>query len=132
MTGAEVYSQEVKKTEILMENFRRAIGQYFNTLCVTIFTGLISLGLRVRETKEVYEGEIVELSPVETENPLSSYGKTISHVIAVLKTVKGELGVFELHILFITRFTGLQGPNSLNWNRQSTNLSRKNVSRLET
>jgi len=27
MVGSEVYSQEVKKTEVLMENFRRAIGQ---------------------------------------------------------------------------------------------------------
>ena len=26
MVGAEVYSNEVKKTEVLMENFRRAIG----------------------------------------------------------------------------------------------------------
>lgn len=26
MVGSEVYSTEVKKTEILMENFRRAIG----------------------------------------------------------------------------------------------------------
>lgn len=26
MVGSEVYSAEVKKTEILMENFRRAIG----------------------------------------------------------------------------------------------------------
>jgi RuvB-like protein 1 (pontin 52) len=26
MVGSEVYSQEVKKTEILAENFRRAIG----------------------------------------------------------------------------------------------------------
>ena len=45
MVGSEVYSQEVKKTEILMENFRRAIG------------------LRIKETKEVYEGEITELTP---------------------------------------------------------------------
>lgn len=35
MIGSEVYSQEVKKTEILAENFRRAIG------------------LRIREKKEV-------------------------------------------------------------------------------
>ena len=35
MVGSEVYSAEVKKTEILMENFRRAIG------------------LRIKETKEV-------------------------------------------------------------------------------
>lgn len=41
MVGSEVYSSEVKKTEILMENFRRAIG------------------LRIKESKEVYEGEVV-------------------------------------------------------------------------
>jgi RuvB-like protein 1 len=40
MVGSEVYSTEVKKTEILMENFRRAIG------------------LRIKENKEVYEGEV--------------------------------------------------------------------------
>ena len=52
MVGSEVYSSEIKKTEVLMENFRRAIG------------------LRIKETKEVYEGEVTELSPVETENPM--------------------------------------------------------------
>lgn len=46
-------------------------------------------GLRVKETKEVYEGEVIELTPAETENPLSGYGKTISHVVVALKTVKG-------------------------------------------
>ncbi|WFD43916.1 RuvB ATP-dependent DNA helicase pontin [Malassezia psittaci] len=71
MVGSEVYSAEVKKTEVLMENFRRAIG------------------LRVRETKEVYEGELTELTPTEAENPLSGYGKTIVHVVIALKTVKG-------------------------------------------
>ena len=45
MVGSEVFSSEVKKTEILMENFRRAIG------------------LRIKETKEVWEGEVVELKP---------------------------------------------------------------------
>jgi RuvB-like protein 1 (pontin 52) len=71
MVGSEVYSAEIKKTEVLMENFRRAIG------------------LRIKETKEVYEGEVTELTPEETENPLGGYGKTISHVIIGLKTVKG-------------------------------------------
>lgn len=42
MVGSEVYSSEVKKTEILMEHFRRAIG------------------LRIKENKEVYEGEVIE------------------------------------------------------------------------
>ena len=45
MIGSEVFSSEVKKTEVLMENFRRAIG------------------LRIKETKEVYEGEVTELNP---------------------------------------------------------------------
>jgi DNA helicase TIP49 (TBP-interacting protein) len=29
VVGSEVYSQEVKKTEVLMEGFRRAIGEFF-------------------------------------------------------------------------------------------------------
>ena len=49
MVGSEVYSTEVKKTEILMENFRRSIG------------------LKIKETKEVYEGEVTELKTVEKE-----------------------------------------------------------------
>jgi RuvB-like protein 1 len=71
MVGSEVYSSEVKKTEILMENFRRSIG------------------LRIRETKEVYEGQVTEVTPVEVENELSGYGKTISHALVGLKTTKG-------------------------------------------
>ncbi|KLO17382.1 RuvB-like helicase 1 [Schizopora paradoxa] len=71
IVGSEVYSTEVKKTEVLSETFRRAIG------------------LRIKETKEVYEGEVTELTPTEAENPLSGYGKTVSHVIVGLKTVKG-------------------------------------------
>jgi RuvB-like protein 1 (pontin 52) len=49
----------------------------------------LKTGLRIKETKEVYEGEVTELTPSEAENPLSGYGKTISHVIVGLKTVKG-------------------------------------------
>ncbi|KAK5175307.1 RuvB ATP-dependent DNA helicase pontin [Saxophila tyrrhenica] len=71
MTGSEVYSAEVKKTEALMENFRRAIG------------------LRVQERKEVYEGEVVELTPEESENPLGAYGRTISHLVITLRSSKG-------------------------------------------
>lgn len=71
LVGSEVFSGEVKKTEVLAGAFRRAIG------------------LRIKETKEVYEGEVTELSPFETENPLSGYGKTISHVVVGLKTAKG-------------------------------------------
>jgi len=49
MMGSEVYSSEVK-TEVLMENFRRAIG------------------LRRKETKEVWEGEVTEITPQEQED----------------------------------------------------------------
>jgi len=73
MVGSEVYSSEVKKTEVLMENFRRAIG------------------LRIKENKEVYEGEVTELTPEETESVTGGdYGKVVSHVVIGLKTVKGS------------------------------------------
>ena len=44
----------------------------------------------IQEVKEVYEGEVTELTPVETENPHGGYGKTISHLIIGLKTTKGS------------------------------------------
>eukprot|EP01039_Chlorochromonas_danica_P005734 gene5735-6318_t len=72
MVGSEVYSSEVKKTEILMEHFRRAIG------------------LRIKENKEVYEGEVTEIAPEETDSALGGYGRTISHVVIGLKTTKGS------------------------------------------
>lgn len=69
---------------------------------------LVSAGLRVKEVKEVYEGEVTEMTPQETDNPLGGklcafglstasfnrllllgYGKTLSHVIIGLKTSKG-------------------------------------------
>lgn len=46
-------------------------------------------GLRIQEVKEVYEGEVTELVPEETENPLGGYGKTISSVVLTLRTAKG-------------------------------------------
>ena len=36
MVGSEVYSSEVKKTEILMENFRRAIQMGFDAYCASL------------------------------------------------------------------------------------------------
>ena len=91
MVGSEVYSTEVKKTEVLAEAFRRAIGTrtQFPAFCPLFKFLLLFLGLRIKETKEVYEGEVTELTPSESENPLSGYGKTVSHVIVGLKTVKG-------------------------------------------
>jgi len=53
-----------------MSNFRRAIG------------------IRVKEVKEVFEGEVTSIAPVEAENSLQGYGKTISHVLISVKTTK--------------------------------------------
>ena len=100
MVGSEVYSSEVKKTEVLMENFRRAIGMIiYRILNIIIFYIFIyhfylfilkkKKGLRIQEVKEVYEGEVTELVPEETENPLGGYGKTISSVVVTLRTAKG-------------------------------------------
>merc|ERR1711934_895516 len=72
MVGSEVYSSEVKKTEILMENCRRAIG------------------LRIKETKEVYEGEVTELTPEERPDPHGGYNKIVTGVMIGLKTTKGS------------------------------------------
>ena len=37
----------------------------------------------------MYEGEVTELTPEETENQTGGYGKVVSHVIIGLKSVKG-------------------------------------------
>ena len=73
MVGSEVYSSEVKKTEVLCEHFRRAIG------------------LRIKETKEVWEGEVVELKPEEVADPLAGgLAKAVSAVVITLRTTKGS------------------------------------------
>merc|ERR1711976_37889 len=63
---------EVKKTEILMENCRRAIG------------------MRLKETKEVYEGEVTELTPEERPDPNGGYTKKVVSVMIGLKTTKRQ------------------------------------------
>jgi len=80
LVASEVYSSEVKKTEVLMENFRRSIG------------------LRIKETKEVYEGEVIELNAEEIDangRGSGGYGKTVSRVVIGLKTIKGSK---QLHL----------------------------------
>jgi RuvB-like protein 1 (pontin 52) len=72
MVGSEVYSSEVKKTEVLMENCRRAIG------------------IRIKETKEVYEGEVTEMTPEERPDPGGGYEKKVVSVMIGLKTTKGS------------------------------------------
>jgi len=49
----------------------------------------VRLDFALKKKKEVYEGEVTELTPEEVENPLGGYGKTVSHVTITLKTTKG-------------------------------------------
>ncbi|EDR22945.1 hypothetical protein, conserved [Entamoeba dispar SAW760] len=70
MVGSEVFSSEIKKTEVLMENFRRAIG------------------IKITEIKDVYIGEVKEINPEFQPNAVGGYGKTVCGVIVSLKTNK--------------------------------------------
>ncbi|ORM40192.1 RuvB-like protein 1 [Babesia sp. Xinjiang] len=71
LSSTEVFSSEVKKTEVLNEAFRKSIH------------------IILKEEKQVYEGEVTELVAEETENPSGGFAKCISAVIITLKTVKG-------------------------------------------
>lgn len=75
LVASEVYSAEVKKTEVLMEHFRRSIG------------------LRIKEVKEVFEGEVTNINVTEMQTPGASSpagGKTISRVNITLQTKKSS------------------------------------------
>ena len=126
MVGSEVYSSEVKKTEVLMEHFRRAIGRLYCLEGITVqqmafgcchhcttqatccqlacpqqsmytncsnawnmqFVSMqcLNAGLRIKENKEVYEGEVTELTPEETENQVSTLPtQTSAHCRCVFK-----------------------------------------------
>ena len=50
MVGSELFSIDMKKTGVLMENFPRAT--------------------RIKETKGVYKGKVIEPTPVQTKNPM--------------------------------------------------------------
>ncbi|KAL0230259.1 hypothetical protein PCE1_003820 [Barthelona sp. PCE] len=71
MVASEVYSSEVKKTEILSEHMRRAIG------------------LKIREVKEVYEGEVTAIEVKETDSTNEKFGKAVECVFVQLRTTKG-------------------------------------------
>lgn len=122
MVGSEVYSSEVKKTEILMENFRRAIGLRIKARELrpsprSLWGTCTEKAPRLlQENKEVYEGEVTELTAEHGESAVrgtsgpppawappqfltgvtpaflaqtGAYEKVVSHVVIGLKTVKG-------------------------------------------
>lgn len=70
MTGGEVYSSTIRKTEILQQAIRRATS------------------IRIREIKHVYEGEVIDIKIEEKEDPLNNYRKTVSNVYVSLRSMK--------------------------------------------
>ena len=82
MAGSEVYSSKVKKTEILLENFRRPIV------------------VRIKENKEVWESQLIGITQEETDDPNGGYGKIIASVALGLKTSKG-LRQIKLVLLYM-------------------------------
>jgi RuvB-like protein 1 len=72
MSGSEVYSTEIKKTEVLQEALRRSIL------------------VRIREIKDAYEGEVVELRVIDEESPFKPHSKEIKEIQIMLKAGKGS------------------------------------------
>lgn len=73
MSGSEIYSTERKKTEVLMEAIRKA------------------LGVRVREVRKVYEGVVKEIKIRRARHPLIPYYAVPVEARIVLATKDEEL-----------------------------------------
>ncbi|MHA1676967.1 MAG: RuvB-like domain-containing protein [Candidatus Njordarchaeales archaeon] len=68
LSGSEIYSTEVKKTEVLMRALRKAIG------------------VRIREKRWVLEGEIAEFEPHFVPHPYNPYQKVVEKAKLTLRT----------------------------------------------
>ena len=68
LSGSEIYSAEVKKTEVLMRALRKAIG------------------VRFREIRRVLEGEIVEFEPHFVPHPFNPYQRVVQKAKLTLRT----------------------------------------------
>jgi TBP-interacting protein len=73
MSGSEIYSTERKKTEILMEAVRKA------------------LGVRIREVRKVYEGVVKEIKYRRARHPLMPYYAMVVEAKVTLATKDEEL-----------------------------------------
>lgn len=72
LTGSEVYSSELKKTEVLMRAIRKAIG------------------IRIKEIRKIYEGEIVNLKVNLVRHPYNPYQQIPESATLTLKTTQEE------------------------------------------
>ncbi len=79
ISGSEIYSSEIKKTEFLMQAIRRAIG------------------VRIRETRSVYEGVVTEVNYDFERNPFMPYAQIPvgAHITLETEDDKASLRVPE-------------------------------------
>ncbi len=77
ITGSEIYSEEVKKTEILTQVLRKAIG------------------VRIHEMKKIYEGEVRDIDITMTKNPYNPY-QQIPQSAKITLATKDESKTFEV------------------------------------
>ncbi|MEM0049077.1 MAG: RuvB-like domain-containing protein [Candidatus Bathyarchaeia archaeon] len=77
ISGSEIYGLTIKKTEFLRQAIRRAIG------------------VRIKETKEVYEGEVVELEIEKEPYPYNPYIQIATGALITLAT-KDETKTLEV------------------------------------
>ncbi len=75
ITAPEIYSQELKKTEVLMQALRKAIG------------------VRIKEVRKVYEGVVKELKVRFATNPFNPYVKIPREARLTLETRDDELTI---------------------------------------
>ncbi len=72
LSGSEIYSSEMKKTEVLMQALRKAIG------------------VRIHEIRKVYEGEVRNLNVKFTKHPYNPYYRVPESVTITLRTLDEE------------------------------------------
>ncbi len=77
ISGSEIYSEEKKKTEVLQEALRKAIG------------------IRIHEMRKIYQGVVEEFVPKMVKNPYNPYQQLPESATLTLRTKK-ETKTFKI------------------------------------